>query len=40
MQKKFSKAYFNFIPETYVLPDQVQEFEETFKYYEEKKKRS
>ena len=38
MQVKYSKTYFNFIPETYVLPDQIEEFEETFLHYEEKRR--
>lgn len=30
MQIKFSHHYFNFIPETYVLPNEYQEFEYAF----------
>lgn len=30
MQLKFSHHYFNFIPETYVLPNEYQEFEYAF----------
>ena len=30
MQDKYSKTYFNFIPETFVLPDQLAQFEESF----------
>jgi hypothetical protein len=26
MQLKYSKTYFNFIPETFVLPEQFEEF--------------
>ncbi len=28
MQDKYSKTYFNFIPETFVLPDQYNDFEQ------------
>lgn len=34
MQEKYSKAYFNFIPETFVLPDQFNEFETYFEMLE------
>jgi hypothetical protein len=30
MQAKYSKTYFNFIPETFVIPEQYEEFEEAF----------
>mmetsp|Transcript_22163 Transcript_22163/g.34308 ORF Transcript_22163/g.34308 Transcript_22163/m.34308 type:complete len:104 (-) Transcript_22163:208-519(-) len=30
MQNKYFKTYFNFIPETYVLPEQLEDFEEAF----------
>lgn len=33
MQHKYLKQYFNFIPETYVLPDQFEEFEAAFHHY-------
>lgn len=33
MQQKYSRTYFNFIPETYVLPEEFEKFEERFKYY-------
>ena len=38
MQDKFSKAYFNFIPETFVLPDQFPDFELQFEAIENKNK--
>lgn len=30
MQQKYMKQYFNFIPESYVLPDERAKFEEAF----------
>ena len=30
MQQKFSELYYNFIPETYVLPGEYLEFEKAF----------
>ena len=32
MQEKYSKQYFNFVPETFVLPEQWSQFAE---YYDE-----
>eukprot|EP00347_Sterkiella_histriomuscorum_P013399 403364853 len=34
MQNKYSRTYFNFIPETFILPDQFQEFQESFELQE------
>ena len=34
MQEKYSKSYFNFIPETFALPDQFSEFETYFEMLE------
>lgn len=36
MQQKYTKTYFNFIPETFVLPEQYEEFEEYFMHQQEK----
>lgn len=36
MQNKYSKTYFNFIPETFVLPDEYDQFEEYFKFLDAK----
>lgn len=36
MQRKYSKTYFNFIPETFILPDELEQFEEYFKYQAER----
>lgn len=30
MQQKFSELYYNFIPETFVLPAEFSEFEKAF----------
>jgi hypothetical protein len=31
MQQKFGKENFDFLPETYILPDEYAEFEKQFK---------
>lgn len=36
MQIKYSRTYFNFIPETFVLPDEFEKFEERFKHFQQK----
>ena len=38
MQQKYSKTYFNFIPETFILPEQEEEFKEYFIHCQEKSK--
>ena len=40
MQKRYSKTYFNFIPETFILPDEYERFEEQFNYIQEKVRRN
>jgi hypothetical protein len=32
MQQRYSKTYFNFIPETFVLPEQLEAFEDHYQY--------
>jgi tubulin polyglutamylase TTLL5 len=40
MQKKYSKTYFNFIPETFVLPEEFDKFEDAYNQIQEKLSRN